>query len=166
MGVLHFVLAKQNLPCEKSHPGRSCSQNARELYLMWWIRIFPLLLCVQVCLHAAYHKGSLATFSLPKVLRLACFLFCSSGIPGYFFCLSKKLHPYGSGSRAGALGAAIVGSLSVVWLPIHEGIRVVTALWSALTVVPVLHMSASFIRSSWPKQSTPDVSTGQDMIKK
>ena len=109
LGMQDFVDADQTLPCAVSHRGRSCERNALHLWAAWWGTFLPAGAAARLATGRAPLDGGL--------LRQLAFLFCSSGVPGYVFCLTKKVN--GRGTRAGLLASAATAAALASALPMR-----------------------------------------------
>ena len=123
VGVDNFVLNNQRLPCVLSHPGTTCTANAAQLYKSFWCKIVPPVVLSRV-IWAAITRTKLSPLS---TLRWMVFIFLSTGLPGYVFCLLKKiLSREGAGTNANVLMTSFVGSLALGVLPRQQWAAVVT----------------------------------------
>eukprot|EP00656_Telonema_subtile_P047449 TRINITY_DN54505_c0_g1_i1.p2 TRINITY_DN54505_c0_g1~~TRINITY_DN54505_c0_g1_i1.p2 ORF type:complete len:156 (-),score=15.14 TRINITY_DN54505_c0_g1_i1:25-492(-) len=104
VGVQEYVLNDQRQPCSLSHPGVSCSLNAARMYRKFWLRMVPVVCLSRVLWAAATGK----TIRVVPTLRYMLFLFLSSGVPGYVYCLLK---PYTSATGEGTVGNVLLSAL-------------------------------------------------------
>ena len=121
LGMQDFVEADQILPCAASHHGCSCERNALNLWTTWWRTFLPAGIATRMATGRAPLSG--------KLFYQLAFLFCSSGVPGYVFCLTKKAT--GRGTRAGVFVSAAMASVLASLLPIapRSRERTVCSMW-------------------------------------
>jgi len=152
MGTEQFVLADQCRPCVESHPEIDCHRNAFQLCVGWWQRVLPMLMGTQLLFHVM-QRGTVRGFAILKVLKLALFFFGSSGFPGYLFCLTKKLHPCGHGTRKGSVTVALIGALSLTILDVRTATRLVNSLYVSTTGVALIQ-GVSLAFKTWHTRHT------------
>lgn len=140
----YFIKADQTLPCSVSHPGISCHENAGSLWAKWWQRVPAAYIMAQFFFHAvslrpmeAFLKPSRFT----SIGRSLLFLFISTGVPGYVWCLSKTPHKMQGANRAarmpGLFAASSCGALATLIVPLDRSVSFVSSFYigSALAIL-------------------------------
>jgi hypothetical protein len=138
-GLEGFVAADQTLPCAASHAGRSCERNAAKLWVAWWRRVPWAYAAAQAFAHVAVRRRPLLELLTRErcadAARTLVFLFGSTGVPGYVWCVAKRWSPGGRGMRfPGLLAASGVGAAATLLLPLAKSVRLVTGFYVGAAV--------------------------------
>lgn len=147
-GAADFVERDQRLPCCLSHPGESCCAVSWRLSTSWWTRLAPYVVLFRTALLMA--TAMLGSRKVPafwgglrSTVRYTLFLFGASGVPGFVFCLTKKLS--GEGHPIGVTVSAAVASGSLLLLPPPDRRGIVTKIGSTSTAAAVVVLASQVV---------------------